>query len=229
MTELPTMRLWTGVTGTRRTVGKLAPLPQNTAKAGRGAGEAPPQEAVEDTARTPRPRIVEMNGEWPGQKDAGSIRVQILPPLPEGTEDHKNGIGPQGAPAERSTRRTRAPLMNQTMRDTYLKYPQSQKKWKLKGSQKKWVRDAFTKYYGEEELDHVLRNCPPPSHTFLKADELAKSVANGLAKKVGTTAATITLQRDAMHKKHQLKVIQPMGPLGKLWLKLEEARKSKRG
>ena len=73
----------------------------------------------------------------------------------------------------------------------------------------------------------MLQNCPPPSHTFLKADELDKSVANGQAKKVGTTAATIALQQDAMHKKHQLKVIQPMGPLGKLWLKLEEARKSK--
>ena len=68
------------------------------------------------------------------------------------------------------------------------------KKWKLKGSQKKWVRDAFTKYYGEEELDHVLWNCPPPSHTFLKADELDESLASGLPKKVGTTAATIALQ-----------------------------------
>ena len=123
-TELPTKRLWTGVIGTKRTVGKLAPLPQNTVKTGRGVGKAP-QGTIEDVAWTPHPRIVEMNGEWPGQNDAGSIRVRILPPLPEGTEeDRKNGIGPQGAPAERFARQTRAPLMNQTTRDTGLKYPQ---------------------------------------------------------------------------------------------------------
>ena len=53
------------------------------------------------------------------------VHLSFSPPKPEGTEeDRKNGTGPQGAPAERFARQTRAPLMNQTTRDTGLKYPQ---------------------------------------------------------------------------------------------------------
>ena len=103
--------------------GETRPPPPEHRENGKRSRESP-QGTVEDAAWTPHPRIVEMNGEWPGQTDAGSIRIQILPPLPEGTEeDRKNGIGPQGAPAERFARQTRAPPMNQTMRDTGLRYP----------------------------------------------------------------------------------------------------------
>ena len=142
------------------------PLPQNTAKAGRGAGEAPPQEAVEDVARTPRPRIVEMNGKWPGQKDAGSILVQILPPLPEGTEDQKNSIGPQGAPAERSARRTRAPPMNKTMRDTYLRYPQSQKSGSLKAHKRNGCEMRSPSTMGRRTLTTCFRTALHPATLF---------------------------------------------------------------
>ena len=210
MTELPTMRLWTGVTGTRRTVGKLAPPPPEHHERRKRSRGSP-------SARGRRGRSLDSSS-----SDSGDEQRMAR------TKRHRKHSCSDSSPSPRRDRRskkwhraTRSSSREVRMSDTstsdesdYERYipkvSSKSKKWKLKGSQKKWVRDAFTKYYGEEELDHVLRNCPPPSHTFLKADEVDKSVANGLAKKVSTTAATIALQRDAMDKKHKLKVIQPM-------------------
>ena len=101
------------------------------------------------------------------------------------------------------------------------------RKWKLKGSQKGYAKEVFQRYFREDELEHMLRHYPTPSHTFLKPEDLDKSLAKGLPDKMGSKPAASVLQRDAIHKKHQLKVLRVMGPLGKLWSKLEEARKSK--
>ena len=95
-----------------------------------------------------------------------------------------------------------------------------------KGMPKKPSRNIMGKK--SEELEHTLQYCLPPSHTFLKFEDLDKSLARGLPNRVGVKVAAVALQRDSSPKKHQLKVLRVIGPLVKLWSKLEDTRKSKR-
>lgn len=102
----------------------------------------------------------------------------------------------------------------------------NKRKWKLQGSAKQYAKEAFQKYIGEEKLEKTIKSDPAPSHVFFKPEELDESIKQGLAKKVGHSQANIALQRDATLQRQQIKVLRVMGPLGKLWQKLDDVRKS---
>ena len=98
--------------------------------------------------------------------------------------------------------------------------------WKMNKKMRDYAKEKFTSYINEKTVKRVVKECPKPKHAFLKAAAIDSDIDEGLETKVGKKA-TYTKAYDRDLNTIQMKVLRIMGPLGRLWNRLEEVRKKR--
>jgi site-specific recombinase XerD len=99
------------------------------------------------------------------------------------------------------------------------------KKWKLQSKLEKYALNKFSRYAKENDIKELLEESPVPSHSFLKAPELDDDIRTGLDAVVGHSQAGYLKKRDSQLWRVNDKITRVMGPLGKLWARLDKSRK----
>jgi hypothetical protein len=101
-------------------------------------------------------------------------------------------------------------------------YKTNKSVWKLPRKLAEYTNTHFSEWLGEEAVqDNILKRSPVPELSCLKALPLDPDIVELLPQAMQTPAKL----QDSTFMRVQKKMIEVMGPLGKLWTRLEAARK----
>ena len=101
----------------------------------------------------------------------------------------------------------------------------NKRKWTLEGDQVSFCNKYFGQYVGESVIKKtILKKLPCPNHDALKVPKLDADICDLLP----TQAKNPTRAVDGSFRRVQGRLLDTMGPLGKLWVKMEEIARHKK-